>query len=186
MPIRADLPASFHRRCSPKSQSLWSYWEIIRLCRQTPIPNRCQHFIKIFREAWSVSFCRIHVHDPKALARIFLGHFQDSDSILMPSLARTTFYSLDRHDANHLPRRHPRPSLMWATRCRTRNVHPAGHTRLPRYARGKRGVIERLLWPPRRFPTRTPTGWANSRNCSIQSDSRHVSCGVRRQRSTRP
>jgi nitrile hydratase beta subunit len=26
----------------------------------------------------------------------------------------------------------------------TRNVHPTGHTRLPRYARGKRGVIERL------------------------------------------
>jgi nitrile hydratase beta subunit len=26
-------------------------------------------------------------------------------------------------------------------RVRTRNVHPSGHTRLPRYARGKRGVI---------------------------------------------
>jgi nitrile hydratase len=25
----------------------------------------------------------------------------------------------------------------------TRNVHPTGHTRLPRYARGKRGRIER-------------------------------------------
>jgi nitrile hydratase len=25
----------------------------------------------------------------------------------------------------------------------TRNVHPTGHTRLPRYARGKRGVVER-------------------------------------------
>jgi nitrile hydratase len=25
----------------------------------------------------------------------------------------------------------------------TRNVHPIGHTRLPRYARGKRGVVER-------------------------------------------
>ena len=25
----------------------------------------------------------------------------------------------------------------------TRNIHPAGHTRLPRYARGKRGVIDR-------------------------------------------
>jgi nitrile hydratase subunit beta len=24
----------------------------------------------------------------------------------------------------------------------TRNIHPTGHTRLPRYARGKRGVIE--------------------------------------------
>jgi nitrile hydratase len=26
---------------------------------------------------------------------------------------------------------------------RARNIHPVGHTRLPRYARGKRGVIER-------------------------------------------
>ena len=26
----------------------------------------------------------------------------------------------------------------------TRNIHPTGHTRLPRYARGKRGVIQRL------------------------------------------
>lgn len=25
----------------------------------------------------------------------------------------------------------------------TRNINPAGHTRLPRYARGKRGVIDR-------------------------------------------
>jgi nitrile hydratase subunit beta len=29
----------------------------------------------------------------------------------------------------------------------TRNVHPVGHTRLPRYARGKRGVIHRAYWP---------------------------------------
>ena len=26
----------------------------------------------------------------------------------------------------------------------TRNIHPPGHTRLPRYARGKRGIIQRL------------------------------------------
>lgn len=30
---------------------------------------------------------------------------------------------------------------------RTRNVHPLGHTRLPRYARGKRGTIHRLHGP---------------------------------------
>jgi nitrile hydratase len=29
-------------------------------------------------------------------------------------------------------------------RVRTRNMHPTGHTRLPRYARGKVGVIERV------------------------------------------
>jgi hypothetical protein len=26
----------------------------------------------------------------------------------------------------------------------TRNMHPSGHTRLPRYARAKRGVVERI------------------------------------------
>jgi nitrile hydratase len=29
-------------------------------------------------------------------------------------------------------------------RVRTRVIHPAGHTRLPRYARGKLGIVERL------------------------------------------
>ncbi|MCC6627922.1 MAG: nitrile hydratase subunit beta [Chloroflexi bacterium] len=29
----------------------------------------------------------------------------------------------------------------------TRNVHPTGHTRLPRYARGKRGVVQRVDGP---------------------------------------
>jgi nitrile hydratase len=27
---------------------------------------------------------------------------------------------------------------------RTRNIHPAGHTRLPRYARARRGVVDRV------------------------------------------
>ncbi|HEY1232639.1 MAG TPA: SH3-like domain-containing protein, partial [Candidatus Binatia bacterium] len=29
-------------------------------------------------------------------------------------------------------------------RVRTKNIHPATHTRLPRYARGRVGVVERL------------------------------------------
>jgi nitrile hydratase subunit beta len=33
----------------------------------------------------------------------------------------------------------------------TRNVHPVGHTRLPRYARGKRGVIQ-VIHSPQTFP----------------------------------
>jgi nitrile hydratase subunit beta len=42
-----------------------------------------------------------------------------------------------------LPR--PGPSRFQSgDRVRTRNVHPIGHTRLPRYARGKRGVIDRV------------------------------------------
>jgi nitrile hydratase subunit beta len=40
---------------------------------------------------------------------------------------------------------------------RSRNVHPVGHTRLPRYARGKRGVIE-ALYPAFPLPDRADEG----------------------------
>lgn len=36
------------------------------------------------------------------------------------------------------------PRFAPGQRVRTRNMHPAGHTRLPRYARGRVGVIERV------------------------------------------
>jgi nitrile hydratase len=34
------------------------------------------------------------------------------------------------------------PGFKAGDKVRTRNMHPAGHTRLPRYARGKTGTIE--------------------------------------------
>ena len=36
-----------------------------------------------------------------------------------------------------------RPKFKVGQRVRARNIHPVGHTRLPRYARGKTGKIER-------------------------------------------
>ena len=36
------------------------------------------------------------------------------------------------------------PQFGVGDRVRTRNVHPQGHTRLPRYVRGKQGVVERV------------------------------------------
>ena len=50
----------------------------------------------------------------------------------------------------------------------TRNIHPPGHTRLPRYARGKRGVIHRprtadLSRHQRRRTGRTPSAVYNVR-----------------------
>jgi nitrile hydratase subunit beta len=35
------------------------------------------------------------------------------------------------------------PRFKPGDRVRARNIHPAGHTRLPRYVRGRSGVIER-------------------------------------------
>lgn len=38
---------------------------------------------------------------------------------------------------------HVRPSFTVGQRVRSRNINPPGHTRLPRYARGKTGVVHR-------------------------------------------
>jgi nitrile hydratase beta subunit len=35
------------------------------------------------------------------------------------------------------------PRFKFGDRVRTKNVHPVGHTRLPRYARGKQGMVDR-------------------------------------------
>jgi len=38
----------------------------------------------------------------------------------------------------------PAPGFALGDQVMTRNIHPPGHTRLPRYARGKQGVINRI------------------------------------------
>jgi nitrile hydratase len=37
------------------------------------------------------------------------------------------------------------PSFKVGDRVRAKNIHPRGHTRLPRYVRGRVGVVERML-----------------------------------------
>src|SRR5688500_3995943 len=50
---------------------------------------------------------------------------------------------IDNHGP-HSPAESPvRPKVKVEQRVRARSINPAGHTRLPRYARGKRGRIVR-------------------------------------------
>jgi nitrile hydratase len=46
----------------------------------------------------------------------------------------------------------PRPRFRIGDAVAVRDIHPAGHTRVPRYVRGKRGVVVRR--PAVLFPTR--------------------------------
>ena len=57
----------------------------------------------------------------------------------------------------------------------TRNVHPSGHTRLPRYARGKRGIIQRLHGP-QVFPDTNAVGLGENPQplYSVQFDAREL------------
>jgi nitrile hydratase subunit beta len=51
---------------------------------------------------------------------------------LVPGLSRSTFYRQQQGPQRFQP----------GDRVRTKNIHPATHTRLPRYARGKLGTVE--------------------------------------------
>ena len=57
---------------------------------------------------------------------------------LTPDIARRITRSIPSADDPAI-----RPLFKVGDRVRTRNMHPAGHTRLPRYARSKQGVIVR-------------------------------------------
>ena len=52
------------------------------------------------------------------------------------------------------------PKFKAGARVVTRNIHPTGHTRLPRYARGRRGVIDRdygvFIFPDTNAMSRDP------------------------------
>jgi hypothetical protein len=50
------------------------------------------------------------------------------------------------HDET-LPERHAETRFEPGDRVVARNINPRGHTRLPRYARGKRGVVESVHGP---------------------------------------
>jgi nitrile hydratase len=54
-------------------------------------------------------------------------------------------------EATSSPLPHLTPRFSVGDAVVTRNVHPTGHTRLPRYARGKRGVVQ-LVYAPAVFP----------------------------------
>lgn len=81
--------------------------------------------------------------DELAARSAFLREHPDADPTPAGS-ATATSLARDVPPASPAP---PAPRFAAGDAVMARNVHPAGHTRLPRYARGKRGVIHRAYWP---------------------------------------
>jgi nitrile hydratase len=66
-----------------------------------------------------------------------------------PSLAAAL--ELLRGGSTPGPRPEAHPRFAAGDAVRTRDINPVGHTRLPRYARGRQGTVDRYLGPAR-FP----------------------------------
>ena len=59
-------------------------------------------------------------------------------------LAADVEAGLRRHGPSYIREARPSPAFAVGDRVRARNINPPGHTRLPRYARGHVGLIERV------------------------------------------
>lgn len=82
-------------------------------------------------------------HGFVTVAELAAGKAAPGSSVQSPVL---TLATADRWLNRGLPSSHdPRikPGFSVGQRVRARNIHPTGHTRLPRYARGKAGVVTR-------------------------------------------
>ncbi|PHK92910.1 nitrile hydratase subunit beta [Pseudoroseomonas rhizosphaerae] len=71
------------------------------------------------------------------------GRMREAGPALPPLRAEAVWPVLARGSPYDRPATAP-PRFAAGDAVRTRNVNPAGHTRLPRYARGRSGVIERV------------------------------------------
>ena len=78
------------------------------------------------------------------------------------------------------------PQFQVGQRVRARNINPAGHTRLPRYARGKARHRSSAIMACSSSPTPTPISSARSRSTSTRCASPRASCGASRPRRAIP
>jgi nitrile hydratase len=74
------------------------------------------------------------------------AYFRSNPDASLPAAPPVAMAARTEAEARGHPYRRegPPPRFRPGDRVRTRNTHPLHHTRLPRYARGKRGIVERV------------------------------------------
>jgi len=98
-----------------------------------------------YYEKWLAAIERLYVEKGVITQEELINRLQQRPPLTPPPQGRTTV-ALRRHPGPEKPREglnHP-PRFEVGALVVTKNIHPRGHTRLPRYARGKRGAIYRL------------------------------------------
>jgi nitrile hydratase subunit beta len=95
-----------------------------------------------YYQRWALAMeCNVVERGFASAAELEAGHAQGPGKALprkltpdlVPALSRSSFYRQQQGPQRFQP----------GDRVRAKNIHPATHTRLPRYARGKCGVVER-------------------------------------------
>jgi nitrile hydratase subunit beta len=126
------------------AMAAWGDWTVdrFRYLRETIAP--ADYLTKPYYEQWLMTFVRLYLEAglvseaELASGRPDTGAPRHEPKIRPADVARVAGREdTARRDGGAAPRFRPGDAVV------ARNINPAGHTRLPRYARGKQGVIDR-------------------------------------------
>jgi len=139
----------FHARWEARMLALnlatagWKKWNLdaVRFAREQAPPADYLRFS--YFERWYAGLCRIMLQTGLISADELASGEPQGARLEPPIKAGDVPALLDRggptlRDVKDAPR------FAIGQAVRSKNIHPEGHTRLPRYARGRRGVIHKL------------------------------------------
>lgn len=127
--------------------SAMRFWNIDQSRFAVEQMNPAEYLSSLYYRKWHLRNEKLALqHGLVSAAELAAGHAETAampkpvpGSVLKPETAEQS------NARGNFSRPEPHPALFKpGDKVRTRNIHPAGHTRLPRYARGHTGIVERL------------------------------------------
>lgn len=149
----ADEPL-FHEPWEARALALtlaagaWGRWNIDMSRHQRELIPGPDYLRMGYYEKWIAGLAELlAAHGLATRAEIASGRAEAGAARLSPPLTADRVAAVLAQGGPSLRAIDAAPRLAVGMRVRARNMHPSGHTRLPRYARGRSGVVSRLHGP---------------------------------------
>jgi nitrile hydratase subunit beta len=127
-----------------QASAAWSKWSLDAFRHQVELLPATDYLRMSYYEKWFTAVSQRLVHSGLVTpAEIESGKPQPGSSKSIPPLTADKVPSMLRAGAVASRNVSVTPRFSSGRQVRTRNINPIGHTRLPRYARGKHGTVDR-------------------------------------------
>jgi nitrile hydratase len=127
-----------------RAMSAWRKWNIDTLRFQRELIPAAEYLRMNYYEIWLTGLLDLSVKSGLVTrAEIETGKRAAGSPRLAPALTADKVPSLVAHGTPANRNVTVTPQFQVGQRVRARNINPLGHTRLPRYARGRFGTVER-------------------------------------------
>jgi len=123
----------------------WRRWSVDEWRHQMELLPPAEYLRMTYYEKWLAGISQLLVrHELVSGAELESGRRDKGSAKTTPPLTADKVPLMKRAGAVAAREVKTEPRFHAGQRVRARNIHPAGHTRLPRYARGKAGTIDRI------------------------------------------